>query len=458
MSENKSKRNVGMLLGDYRVAVRKMAGPMILNMLIVQSYNLIDGVWVSFLGSDALAAVGFVTALFIILNGLSNGLGAGVTSLISRRIGAKDKEGADRAATQSILASTVIIILISVVILVLQKPILYGLGAGSVYDLAASYNTIIFIGAVFVTLSAVLAGILRAEGDVKRAVYALIFSSILNIILDPIFIFYFNMGVAGAALATILSSFVSVLIIAYWLLVKSDTFVDIKVKYIKPHSKTIAGLLAVGIPAALEFMCISFNLGIANKILSIVGSAAAVATYTAGIRVVLFGIVPTAGLATAVIAVAGAAFGGEDYVKLKNVLNYATKLGVLIALLTASIIFIFAEQIALLFSFSPQTALLVPDIALMLRVMSLFFLFTPLGSVSGSFFQSMGRGLTSLILGIFRDVIFAAIFMSLFALVFHWGSMGVWAGVVAGKIVGATIGWIYANFEANKLIRKNKDI
>ena len=105
VEENK---NVRMMMGDYKVAVRKMAWPMILSMLITMSYNLIDGIWVSVLGAAPLAAVGFVTPLFMVVNGLANGLGAGASSFIARKIGGKRKDLADLGASQSFLIGIII--------------------------------------------------------------------------------------------------------------------------------------------------------------------------------------------------------------------------------------------------------------------------------------------------------------------------------------------------------------
>src|SRR5512136_3355931 len=110
--EDTTREGIALLMGDPKKAIIKLSGPMIAAMLLMSTYNIVNAIWVAGLGSDALAAVGFVTPLFMILIGLSNGLGAGVASLISRRIGAKDKAAADNRAVHGLL----FVVILSVVL------------------------------------------------------------------------------------------------------------------------------------------------------------------------------------------------------------------------------------------------------------------------------------------------------------------------------------------------------
>ena len=118
-----AKEGIALLMGDPKEAIIKLSGPMIAAMLLMSTYNIVNAIWVAGLGSDALAAVGFVTPLFMILIGLSNGLGAGVASVISRRIGAKDKTGADNAAVHALLLVIVLSAIFTVPLMLLTGPI-----------------------------------------------------------------------------------------------------------------------------------------------------------------------------------------------------------------------------------------------------------------------------------------------------------------------------------------------
>lgn len=449
-----SNKNLDLLFGDYKVALRTMMIPMMLGMLIMQSYNLIDGIWISFLGPTALAALGVTTPLFIVLNGFANGMAAGGTSLIARFIGAKNKDKADQSATQAIILAIIISIIISVIVLVFQKPILSSIGGKSILSIAVQYNTIIFSGAIFVMLMAMLSGILRAEGDMNRALYIMALSGVMNAVLDPIFMFKLNMGIQGAAVSTVISAIIPCIVLIYWLLIKKDAYVKIKVKFLKLNKKILYALLMVGIPASMEMLCISIQLGFMNTILSTIINTNAVAAYTAGMRVILFGIVPAVGLKLALVTVEGASYGGKKFLRIKKIFQYGTKLGILIGLSIGILIFIFAPQIALLFSYSPQTAQLIPQITLMLRVMIIFFLSQPIGSICSGYFQGIGKGPTSLFTAILQEIIFPISIVLILVLSFKVNFTILLIGLVSGKLIGASISWIYSYIHCNKDLKQ----
>ncbi len=446
--------NLDLLFGDYKVALRTMMIPMILGMLITQSYNLIDGVWISLLGPGALASLGVTMPLFMLLNGFANGMGAGGTSLIARYIGAKNHEKANQASTQAIVLIIIMSIFVSLFVLIFQKPILLAIGGKSVIDMAVQYNTIIFEGAIFVMLMAMLSGILRAEGDMNRALYIMALSSVMNAILDPILMFTFKMGIQGAALSTVISSIIPCIVLAYWIIIKKDTYSQIQPKFLKINKKIIWALLIVGIPASMEMICVSVQMGFVNTILSTVINIDAVATYTAGMRVVAFGMVPAIGLKLATTTVEGASYGGRKFLRLKNVFKYATKLGLILGISIGILIFIFAPQIVLLFTYSPQTAKLTPDIILMLRIMIIFFISQPLGTICSGYFQGIGKGPTSLATTFLQELICPIAFASIVVLFFNANFALILIAIVLGKLVGGLVSWIYSYYYCGKDIKR----
>lgn len=451
--EKTINKNVELVLGDHKRAIRTLAWPMILSMFIMNAYNLIDGIWVAGLGAGALAAVGFVTPMFNIIGGIANGLGAGTTSLIARYIGAKDKENADFSAAQAIVISIIASVIISIFLLVFQRDILLILGAKDVIGLSMEYSTVIFVFIFLFVISSVGSGILRAEGDVKRAMYAMILSAVVNIVLDPIFIYVFGWGVAGAAWATIVSAAGATLLIMYWILIKRDTFITLKRSYFKFKWKLIKQILDVGIPSSFEMVCVAITIGIFNAVLMMVGGVNYVAAYTAGMRFIIFAMVPATGISTATVTVAGAAYGSRNYLKLKKSFNYSVFLAFIVAILVSVLIFIYAEQIALLFSYSPETAHLTPLIADFLRIMTVFLLAQPFGIIPSSAFQAMGKGFTALALTIIRENFASLFFAFLFVFFLMFGPYGVWWGKAIGKVVGGLIGLIYIEYYMNRLIK-----
>ena len=143
MSSEKSK-NIEMITGDPKKAIVKLAIPMMVSMLLIMLYNLADSIWVAGLGADALAAIGFITPLFMILIGLGNGIGAGANSLIARNIGADNYKQANNAGLHAILLSVVVSIIFTVLIEVFMVPILEFMGAGNTIGYAMDYSYIIF--------------------------------------------------------------------------------------------------------------------------------------------------------------------------------------------------------------------------------------------------------------------------------------------------------------------------
>jgi len=172
-SEIKETEGVKALLGDPKKAIIKLALPMILAMSVQTIYNLVDAIWVSGLGADALAAVGFVFPIFFIAMALSTGLGMGAGSAISRRIGAKDKEGADNVAVHSLIITLLLAVAFTIPLFVFAENIFVLIGAGKTVGLTVDYGQIIFAGSIFIFFTSVSNAILRGEGDAKRAMYAM---------------------------------------------------------------------------------------------------------------------------------------------------------------------------------------------------------------------------------------------------------------------------------------------
>ena len=250
-----SNKNVELMRGEPEIAIKKLAIPIIISMLLTASYNIIDGIWIVGLGQSAIAGIGFINPIFMILVGASFGLGAGATSSISRFVGARNHEGANSSAFHSIVILLLASILLTIILLLLQKPLLMLFGAsGGALDEALKYGTPLFLGLVGFMFANGASGILRGEGDMKRAMYAMIVSVGLNTILDPIFIYILNFGSAGAAIATVFSSFSSAGVILYWILVKKDTYVDVNLRNFKFDPKIAFDILKVGIPASMDMI------------------------------------------------------------------------------------------------------------------------------------------------------------------------------------------------------------
>lgn len=432
-----------------------MSIPLIISMLLVSIYNLADAAWVSGLGSDALAGVGFVTPLFLILVGLGNGLGGGATSALSKYIGQKRKDMADNGGLHVIFLTIIISLIASVILLAILRPLVVAMGAGDTLDFALSYGNIIFTGAILFILPNAMYGILRAEGDVNRTMIAMAISCIINIIIDPIFIYTLNLGVAGAAIATLLSSGLVIVIISYWLYVKKDTY--IKPMYSKFHfnREITYDILKVGIPASLELLLTSILITFISALLTMVASTDAVAVYSTGWRVVSLGTMPIIGISTALVSIVGANYGARQFENIKHAHRYSMKLALIIGVITGVIIYIFAPQIVILFSYSSGSSHLAGTMTEFLRSMTLYYVFMAFGAPSTFLFQGVGKGLTALLQTLLRNIVFSTICAYLFAVMLGMGEHGVWYGILIGQIIASFVTTAWANEYIRRLIKAN---
>lgn len=453
MAEEKGKNsNIELIKGDYKVAIRKLAWPMMVSMFLVMAYNLADSIWVAGLGSDALAAIGFISPLFMILIGLGNGVGAGANSLIARYIGAENTSEANNTALHSLMLTIIISILGSVAMYFLLPPILSIMGAGSATQASLEYGVIVFSFMIIFIYSNVGTAILRSEGDVTRAMYVMAITAIFNIILDPVFIYVLNMGIQGAAWATVLSGFLSCAVLLYWMHIKKDTYLDLRVKNFHYKTSITLGILNVAIPSTAENFIFSALGIIENYLLVLVSGTAAVAVYTAGMRLIQLSMIPLMGFGTALLTVVGAAYGARNYQKLKDSYNYTLKLGLIVSTVMAAIFFFFAPQISQVFAYSSSAAL-APRIADLIQIMIIFIYAVCLGMVSAMMFQGVGKGITSFILTLIRALLLEVVFSYLFGVVLGWGEVGIYYGVITGGFIGGLISFTWANIYMNRLLK-----
>ncbi|MBE6507779.1 MAG: MATE family efflux transporter [Methanobrevibacter sp.] len=449
MAQDKTEE-IDLIVNHPKKAINKLALPIIISNLFMTLNNIIDGIWVSGLGPEPLAAVGFVTPLFFAFVGVANGLGAGSNSLIARCIGAEKYHDAGNSAIHSIMLCFIVTVISTVLILIILKPLLMMMGAGEVIGLALSYGYIVLGGVFSLFIPAMLAAIFRSQGEIERASYPLMLTAIINMILDPIFIYVLGLGITGAAIATVLAATLAMLPMIYWMFYKKDSFLEIRLREYKRNLSIYKEILVVGIPASLEQFILSFVSILMNYWLTLLSGTIAVAAYTATWRLISIGISPLIGIGVAALTVGGAAYGARNLVNLKTALNYGVKLGLISSIIICSFFFIFAEPLSFIFSYSASSSVLASRVVEALRILCFFILFMPLGIVAGNIFQSMGKGTISLILTILRTFILEVVFAALFAFAFNLADVGIYIGIVCGMALGSIVGYAYINYYLNR--------
>jgi putative MATE family efflux protein len=450
----KSTEGVNILLGDPRKAVVKLSIPIIVAMSVQTIYSLTDTFWVSGLGADALAAVGFAFPFFVIQMALTGGLGVGGGAAISRRIGARDKTGVDNVAVHAFVIMLILTVALTVLGLALIKDLFVYSGAGKTTGLGVEYTRVIFAGSFVFFFTNVANSILRSEGDSKRAMRSMILGSGLNIVLDPIFIYTLGLGVAGAALATVISFASSGLLMFYWFFIKKDTYVSFRFHSFKFDKSIIRDIFRVGIPSSIEQLALALTALIMNYVIATVGSTDGVAVYATAWRVTSIAVAPLIGISIAVVSVSGAAFGEKNFKKAKNTLIYAIEIGFFIETIIAAAVYIFAPDIAAVFTQTENAARIAPELTRLLKIMTVFYPVVAFGMLSGSLFQGAGKGTSALAATLLRSLVMTLFFSLLFAFGLGWGLLGVWWGLVVGTLIGSMIAFVWAQVYLRCMIKE----
>ncbi len=452
--ENQTK-GVKALLGDPKKAILSLSLPMIVAMTVQTLYNLINRIWVSGLGTDAAAAVGFAFPLLFMGTAIATGLGVGGGSAISRKIGAKDKKGGDIAAVHTLILMVVVALAYAIPLFIFAEDIFRMIGAEQATATASLYARIMYAAAMVWFFTSIATALLRSEGDAKRSMMAMILGGILNAVLDPIFIYIFGWGVPGAAIASVVSMCVSATLLFYWLFLKKDTFLSFPFRRFHFDKNITKDILAVGFPASLLQLSMAIMLFIMNIIVEHISGTDGVAVFSAGWAVAMTASMPLLGMATAVVSVSGAAYGAHEYKKLDIAHLYALKIGIIIETAIGVATFLFAPVITLAFTVSSDMVHLENDITTFLRIICIYYPATAFGMLSSSLFQGVGKGLYSLIVTILRTIILIIPLAWIFGVILGWGLVGAWWGLVVANIIGSAITFIWAKLYVNRLLKSS---
>lgn len=446
-----SNENINEILNNPKKSIRKFSATMMFAMAFLFAYSLIDTIFVAGLGVDAIAAVGFFAPIYMVIIAIGQGIGTGMSTAMSRYIGADNLNEAGNVAIHTFL----ILVIVSVAFIFLNffglKEILFAIGASQVLDLTLEYGSINFIFAFTFLFDSILASILRSEGDMKRSTILMALGCVFNAGLDPILIYYLGFGISGAAISSVLASSISILIAVYWIFIKRDTYVKINFKHFNFSSDLIKEILNVGFPATLEGLTMDVSTVILNYILMILGGSVAVAIFTAGFQVISIGMIPAMAVEGAILTVAGMSFGSKNLKNIKLIYNYSIKFSTVICIGIALVIFVFSNDIAVLFSTSASDVNLIKGISQFIQILAFGIVTIPMGICATAMFQAKGNGFASLALVLLRDIILLLIFAVIFGFILNMGVFGVFLGISLGYFISGIISYISFNVYYNKI-------
>ena len=404
-SESNSRLKV--FLDNPSKALWTLAIPIMFGMGIQTLYNLVDMIFIGKLGGQAITGIAFNMPLFFLVLGLTMGLGTGVTASIARFIGQENKKQADNSAEHAVFMAAIISFFLSAIGLISGKTILAFFGAeGEILSLGWEYLRVMCIGMPFMIFSGFFRSILAGEGDMKFPMMIAGLGTILNIILDPIFIFKleayggfgFGLGVAGAAMATVISQIIVFFVFIYMLFFKDHSYITFRLRDFSFSTDIIWDIVKIGLPASLSMVVMAVGQGVFNKIL-IYFSADTVAAYQVAGRLDMLVFLPIFSIAASLTTLVGMFFGAKEYEALRFTIRYGITSAFFLTVLSSLFIFLFAE---IAVGFFTEDDLIISISANFLRLFAFVYPLISVGITTGRVLQGLGKGLPVLVITIVR--------------------------------------------------------
>ena len=438
-------------LGEQKISklLINLSLPATIGMLVNALYNLVDTIFVG-RGVGALAIGGLTIAFPIqmVIMAFAQMIGIGAASAISRSLGAKDIEKADYIAGNSFLLIVILSSIIAAIGLIFTEPMLRIFGAtDTILPYAKDYITIILWGSIFFSFAMSSNNLIRAEGNAKVAMATMLIGAILNIILDPIFIFVFKMGVKGAALATVISKFVSFLYVLIYLY-SGKSSLKVKLHHLKPKMHIIIEILTVGSAAFARMVTGSVVAIVVNNSLRIFGGDIAIIIVGILQRVTMFIFMPLFGVVQGMQPIVGFNYGAKKLDRVKETL----KLSLITTTAFASFGWLIIElfPLAIISVFTRDAEIIEKGSTIMRIVISMIPLIG-IQIVGAALFQSLGKAVPSLILALLRQVLLFIPLVLILPRVLGLGLWGIWIAYPAADILSVVLTVLFLRSELKKM-------
>ena len=369
-------------------AIVSLGVPLVLGMSVMVLYNLVDTFFIGLLHDDyQMAAVNLAYPVMMIMIAISNMVGAGASSLISRSMGARDFGKASHTLTAGFLLTVINSAVVAALGLLLLPAIVDGLGAKSnTFGFTSQYVMIILIGSIFVMGNYTFGQLLRSEGSVKYSIVGMIVGTVANIVLDPLFIFGLDLEIKGAAIATVLGNAIG-MGISVWYYAANKTLLRPAVQYIRPTGEILKEIFWVGVPAALETLLTSIAF-IVNNNLAVAYGELTVAAMGIAQKIMSLGNYIYQGFAAGSQPIMGYNYGAKNYHRMLQVLKAGVLVVSGIELFVMLIYGVFAPFLIDIFTNSPEV---IATGSKVLRAIMCILPFVGTVSMSRMSFQAMGK-------------------------------------------------------------------
>jgi putative MATE family efflux protein len=418
----------------------KLSWPIMVGNTMQVLYNLADTFWVGKLGADSVAAISVGFPLVFLLISIGGGMTIAGTTLVAQYTGSDDKEMADHVAGQIFSLVIFLSIIFGAAGFIFDRTILGWIGApAAIMDEAVAYLDIIFAGVAFMFIFFVFTALLRGVGDTKTPMKMMVFSTIFNIILDPFLIlgwgFFPQMGVRGAAIATVLSRALAG-IYGVYLLFEGKKGIKLEFENLIPDFEVQKRIIKLGTPSAAEQSIIALGMTFLMGIVSEFGTLA-VAAYGIGNRILSVVMMPMRGLSMATTTMVGQTMGADDPDRAEKIAW--TAVGLTFALMTALILVtqVFPAQIISVFNDNSEVVAIGVDF---LKIVGLSFGFLGVRIVIGGSFRGAGNTVAAMVLAVVALWGFRVPLARLLSDYFQLGTTGIWWGMFMSNLLSALIG------------------
>jgi putative MATE family efflux protein len=417
-----------------------LAVPIIFANILQTAYQLTDTFWVGRLGADAVAAVSISFPIIFFIISLGGGLAMAGTILVAQHKGRNDQKSVNHTTAQTLMMVVIISIILAAIGYILS-PFLVGLmGAETgVYSSAVSYMRISFIGTIFMFTYMVFQSLMRGVGDVKTPACIVLGTVILNLFLDPLFIFGYKFvpafGVGGAAVSTIATQGLAA-IIGIMLLIKGKYQIQLHLKDMKPDMPLIKKMFKLGFPASIEQSTRSLGMIVMTFLVATFGTLT-IAAYGIGSRILSFVIIPAMGLSMATSTLVGQNMGAKKLDRVGKIVKLSSLISFIFLTFVGIIVFFFANRISALFI--PGEIEIIRSSALFIKIMALGFGFIGIQRALSGALRGTGNTMVSMILSIISLWVLRFPLAYILSMHTNLAEVGLWIAFPVANVVAAII-------------------
>ena len=444
-------------LGEEKVLklLVKFSVPAIIGMLVNALYAVVDRIFVgNGVGSLGMAGAAIGLPIIFIIMACAMLVGIGANTLVSIRLGEQKKEEAEKIMGNALTLLIIIPILLTITGLYFLEPLLRLLGASeAVMPYAKTFNSIILLGAVLQSVGFGMNNFIRSEGNPKIAMFTMLIGAILNIILNPLFIFVFKMGIAGSATATVISQGVSAAWVLYYF-IWGKSLLKFRLPNFKLKLDIVGKIVTLGAAPFLMQLAASVLNAIMNNSLITYGGDVAVSAMSAVMSITMLFLMPTFGINQGVQPIIGYNYGAKKYDRVKEALKLAIIAATIIVTIGFAVTHLFSQQLMAMFN-SEDTEL----IKIGSHAMKIFLIFLPVIGfqiVSSNYFQAVGKPLQASLLSLSRQVLI--LIPAMLILPTHFGLEGVLYAGPLSDLVSSIITGLLLYFELKHLDKKHQNM